>query len=136
MAARSGYDWTYRGVPLWDGEAIVFYRYRDVEQARATGNAAFVATGRRAQATEWVVDPTRHETLLDVLEGLGRGRGLVGGVEERGAATPSGPEPPSGAGFLEAVDLLLAAPATRRSLVALAHEPNRHLVVDDAEAVR
>ena len=34
-------------------------------------------------------------------------------------------------GFLDAVDLLLAAPATRRSLVALAHEPNRYLVIED-----
>ena len=41
-----------------------------------------------------------------------------------------------GGAFLDAVDLLLAAPATRRSLVALAHEPNRHLVIDDAESVR
>ena len=38
--------------------------------------------------------------------------------------------------FLDAVDLLLAAPATRRSLVALAHEPNRYLVIEDAGAVR
>ena len=39
-------------------------------------------------------------------------------------------------GFLDAVDELLAAPATRRSLVAFAHEPNRHLVIEPAGGVR
>ena len=39
-------------------------------------------------------------------------------------------------GFLDAVDSLLAAPATRRSLVAFAHEPNRHLVIEPAGALR
>ena len=39
-------------------------------------------------------------------------------------------------GFLDAVDLLLAGPATRRSLVALAYEPNRHLVIEAAGALQ
>ena len=64
VAARSGYDWT------WTGGAIVFYRYRDVEQ-RAPQEAP--ATGDRAGGAEnaWIVDPARHETLLDVLEDWG-----------------------------------------------------------------
>ena len=41
-----------------------------------------------------------------------------------------------GGGFLDAVDRLLAAPTTRRALVALAHEPNRHLVIETAGALR
>ena len=39
-------------------------------------------------------------------------------------------------GFLDAVDQLLAAPATRRSLIAFAHESNRHLVIEPAGGVR
>ena len=36
-------------------------------------------------------------------------------------------------GFLEAADLLLSGPATRRTLDARAYRVNRHLVVDDAD---
>ncbi|MDE0378976.1 MAG: TcpQ domain-containing protein, partial [Rhodospirillales bacterium] len=83
----------------------------------------------------WIVDPARHETLLDVLEDWGSDAGwsVVWNSGRRYAVR-------AGASFegtfLDAVDLLMAAPATRRSLVAMAYEPNRHLVVDDAEALR
>ena len=135
VAARSGYDWTYQGVPLWGGGAIVFYRYRDVQQ-----RAPQVAAANRDDVLHrgdslWIVDPARHETLLDVLEDWGSDAGwsVVWNSGRRYAVR-------AGASFegtfLDAVDLLMAAPATRRSLVAMAYEPNRHLVVDDAEALR
>ena len=128
VAARSGYDWT------WTGGAIVFYRYRDVEQ-RAPQEAP--ATGDRAGGAEnaWIVDPARHETLLDVLEDWGADASWsVVWKAGRRYAVRAGAS--FGGMFLDAVDLLMAAPATRRSLVALAHEPNRHLVIHDAEALR
>ncbi len=135
VAARSGYDWTYQGVPLWSGGAIVFYRYRDVQQ-----RAPQVAAANRDDVLHrgdslWIVDPARHETLLDVLKDWGSDAGwsVVWNSGRRYAVR-------AGASFegtfLDAVDLLMAAPATRRSLVAMAYEPNRHLVVDDAEALR
>ena len=152
VAARSGYDWTYRGVLLRAGGAIVFYRYRDVEQraaevaveapidasARAGDGGARAANQGvplRQGVSLWIVDPARHETLLDVLEDWGARAGwsvvwnIGGRYAVRAGASFEG-------GFLDAVDRLLAAPATRRSLVAFAHEPNRHLVIDPAGALR
>ena len=128
VSARSGYDWT------WTGGAIVFYRYRDVEQ-RAPQEAP--VTGDRAGGAEnaWIVEPARHETLLDVLEDWGADAGWsVVWKSGRRYAVRAGAS--FDGTFLGAVDLLMAAPATRRSLVALAHEPNRHLVIHDAEALR
>ena len=128
VSARSGYDWT------WAGGAIVFYRYRDVEQ-RAPQEAP--ETGDRAGGAEnaWIVDPVRHETLLDVLADWGTDAGWsVVWKAGRRYAVRAGAS--FGGTFLDAVDMLMAAPATRRSLVALAHEPNRHLVIHDAEALR
>ena len=128
VAARSGYDWT------WTGDAIVFYRYRDIQQRTppATSPPAQRAGGA---AGTWIVNPARHETLLDVLEDWSADAGWsVVWKSGRRYAVRAGAS--FGGGFLDAVDLLLAAPATRRSLVALAHEPNRHLVIDDAESVR
>ena len=129
VAARSGYDWTYRGAPLRADGAIVFYRYRDVEQ-RAPQEAAAAAGQSSGAATDWIVDPVRHETLLDVLEDWGADAGWsVVWKSGRRYAVRAGAS--FGGTFLDAVDLLMAAPATRRSLVALAHEPNRHLVIHD-----
>ena len=128
VAARSGYDWT------WTGGAIVFYRYRDVEQ-RAPQEAP--ATGDRAggAANAWIVDPARHETLLDVLEDWGADAGWsVVWTPRRDYAVRA--DAVFEGGFLDAVDRLLAAPATRRSLVAFAHEPNGHLVIEPAGALR
>ena len=78
----------------------------------------------------WTVDPARHETLLDVLEEWGADAGWsVVWKSGRRYAVQAGAS--FEGAFLDAVDLLMAAPATRRSLVALAHEPNRHLVIHD-----
>ena len=152
LAARSGYDWTYQGTPLRADGAIVFYRYWDVEQ-RAPEVAVEAPIEASARAGDggalaanqgvplWIVDPARHETLLDVLEdwGVDAGWSVVWKSGRRYAVRAGASF--EGA-FLDAVDLLMAAPATRRSLVALAHEPNRHLVIHDsgspwsAEALR
>ena len=129
VAARSGYDWTYQGAPLRADGAIVFYRHWDVEQ-RAPQEAAAAARQSGGAATDWIVDPVRHETLLDVLEDWGADAGWsVVWKSGRRYAVRAGAS--FGGTFLDAVDLLMAAPATRRSLVALAHEPNRHLVIHD-----
>ena len=140
VAERSGYDWTYRGASLRANGAIVFYRYWDVEQ-RAPKEAQAAAGQSSGAATDWIVDPARHETLLDVLEDWGADAGWsVVWKSGRRYAVRAGAS--FGGTFLDAVDLLMAAPATRRSLVALAHEPNRHLVIRDsgspwsAEALR
>ena len=125
VAARTGYDWT------WTGDAIVFYRYRDIEQR---------APQRMAEAADrsvplWIVDPAHHATLLDVLEDWGAKAGWsVVWKPSRHYAV--GARATFRGGFLDSVDLLMAGPATRRSLVALAHKPNRHLVIEDAGAVR
>ena len=134
VSARSGYDWTYQGAPLWTGGAIVFYRYRDVEQ-RAPQEAPATGDGAGGAENAWIVDPARHETLLDVLADWGADAGWsVVWKAGRRYAVRAGAS--FGGAFLDAVDMLMAAPATRRSLVALAHEPNRHLVIHDAEALR
>ena len=136
VAARSGYDWT------WADGAIVFYRYWDVEQRSPESTAATAAADERKSGDEadvaaapWIVDRARHPTLRDVLEdwGVQAGWSVVWKPERRYSV---GADASFAGGFLDAVDLLLAAPATRRSLVALAHEPNRYLVIEDAGAVR
>ncbi|MCY4500122.1 MAG: TcpQ domain-containing protein [Alphaproteobacteria bacterium] len=156
VAALTGYDWAYRGAPpdmgvslergasLRDGGAIVFYRYGDVEQrapeadagaGRLAGTGAPAIVPRAGGEAAWTVDPARHGTVLDVLEDWGAGAGWSV-VWKSGRAFSVGAEASFRGGFLDAVDRLLAAPATRRALVALAHEPNRHLVIHDAGAVR
>ena len=142
VAARSGYDWT------WADGAIVFYRYWDVDQHSPESTAATAAADERKSGDEaevaaapyqgvplWMVDRARHPTLRDVLEDWGAQAGwsVVWKPERRYSV---GADASFAGGFLDAVDLLLAAPATRRSLVALAHEPNRYLVIEDAGAVR
>ena len=138
VAAYSGYDWTSR-----DG-AIVFYRYRDIEQ-RTPAETVPIAPGMREtieaedagedEAGSWAVERTRHQTLRDVLDDWAAQAGwsVVWKPARRYAI---GADASFTGSFLDAVDLLLAAPSTRRSLVALAHEPNRHLVIEDAGAVR
>ena len=140
--ARSGYDWT------WADGAIVFYRHWDVEQRSPESTAATAAADKRKSGDEaevaaapyqgvplWIVDRARHPTLRDVLEDWGARAGwsVVWKPERRYSV---GADASFAGAFLDAVDLLLAAPATRRSLVALAHEPNRYLVIEDAGAVR
>ena len=136
VAAYAGYDWTWR-----DG-AIVFYRHWDIEQRTPEVPAAAsveVEGGIEGEAGDtaelWIVDRSRHPTLRSVLEDWAAGAGWsVVWKPERSYAI--GADASFSGGFLDAVDLLLAAPATRRSLVAFAHEPNRHLVIEDAGAVR
>ena len=137
VGALSGYDWT------WEGEAVVFHRYWDAEQRPAAAAAGRTPGGGDASAAGadggssagaddvWAVDPEEHRTLRGVLESWGadagwtvvwkaaRDYGLGAGATFRG-------------GFLEAADLLLSGPLTRRALDARAYEANRHLVVDDA----
>ena len=122
VAAHSGYDWT------WAGGAVVFYRYWDIEQ-----RAPEAADGHAPGA--WHVDLERHGTLRDVLEDWGARAGWAV-VWKPARSFAVGADASFMGSFLDAVDGLLAAPATRRSLVALAHEPNRYLVIHDAGAVR
>ena len=122
VAAHSGYDWT------WADGAVVFYRYWDIEQ-RAPGAADGHAPGA------WHVDLERHGTLREVLEDWGAQAGWAV-VWKPARSFAVGADASFTGSFLDAVDGLLAAPATRRSLVALAHEPNRYLVIHDAGAVR
>ena len=136
VTARTGYDWT------WADGAIVYYRYRDVDQRMPPTDIEVavrvdegVSEGADDTTALWTVDRARHETLRDVLEDWGAQAGWsVVWKPERHYAI--GADASFGGVFLDAVDLLLAAPATRRSLVALAHEPNRYLVIEDAGAVR
>ena len=141
VAARTGYDWAYQGDPPWAEGGIVFYRYHDVEQRmpgmmRATprGQGAAVGHGGDAAAV-WRIDRERHPTLRAVLEEWGTLAGWsVVWTPRRDYAVRA--DAVFEGGFLDAVDELLAAPATRRSLVAFAHEPNRHLVIEPAGGVR
>ena len=164
VTARTGYGWT------WAGGAVVFYRYRDIEQRtpqgmaaaadRNTGTGELPGAGERPDTGElpgtaerpgagqvpdtpgpdrgdrlWVVDPARHGTLLDVLEDWGAQAGWSV-VWKAARHYAVGARATLRGGFLDAADLLMAGPATRRSLVAFAHESNRHLVIEDAGAVR
>ena len=148
VAAYTGYDWTWR-----DG-FVVFYRHWDIEQ-RAPGvpGAAYQGVplyqrvplsgeveGRTEEqagdrAGPWIVNRSRHPTLRSVLEDWAA-RAEWSVVWKPGRSYAIGADASFSGGFLDAVDLLLAAPATRRSLVALAYEPNRHLVIEAAGAVR
>ena len=142
VTARTGYEWT------WADGAIVFYRHWDVDQRSPVSTAVTAAADERKSGDEaevaaapyqgvplWIVDRARHPTLRDVLEDWAARAGwsVVWKPERRYSV---GADASFSGGFLDAVDLLLAAPATRRSLVALAHEPNRYLVIEDAGAVR
>ena len=165
FAERAGYDWAYQGdsldrrdpldqgdpldrrdpldqgVPLWAEGGIVFYRYHDVEQrmpgmmgATPGGQGAAVGHGGD-EAAVWRIDRERHATLRAVLEEWGTLAGWsVVWTPRRDYAVRA--DAVFEGGFLDAVDELLAAPATRRSLVAFAHEPNRHLVIEPAGGVR
>ena len=153
VAERTGYDWAYRSVLLdqgdpldrrnapWAEGGIVFYRYHDVEQRmpgmmRATPGGQGAAVGHGGdEAAVWRIDRERHATLRAVLEDWGARAGWsVVWVPRRDYAVRA--DAVFEGGFLDAVDGLLAAPATRRSLVALAYEPNRHLVIEPAGGVR
>ena len=135
VAERTGYGWA------WIEEAVVFYRYHDVKE-RTPGTEWPVrqvkgaATGQGSDATAaWYIDRELHGTLRAVLEDWGALAGWsVVWTPRRDYAVRA--DAVFEGGFLDAVDGLLAAPATRRSLVAFAHEPNRHLVIELAGALR
>ena len=135
VAKRTGYDWA------WIDGTVVFYRYHDVEQ-RLPGTEWAAHGAREATANQggsaaavWLVNRERHVTLRAVLQDWGvlAGWSVIWTARRdyavRADAVFEG-------GFLDAVDSLLAAPGTRRSLVAFAHEPNRHLVIEPAGALR
>ena len=147
LAERTGYEWAYRGDPLdrrgplWAEGGIVFYRYHDVEQRtpvmkRTASGVAGAAVGHGGDtAAVWHIDRGRHGTLRAVLEEWGARAGWsVVWAPRRDYAVRA--DAVFEGGFLDAVDRLLAAPATRRSLVAFAHEPNRYLVIEPAGALR
>ena len=140
VAERTGYDWA------WIDGAVVFYRYHDIEQrtpevASAAPIAPAVRTGggdaaaSNRGASPWIVDPARHGTLRAVLQdwGVRAGWSVIWTARHDYAVRA---DAAFAGGFLDAVDSLLAAPATRRALVAFAHEPNRHLVIEPAGALR
>ena len=144
VAWLSGYEWSWESVvpaalgPETPGRqhgAVVFHRYWDVAQrgpAAAAGGIVPGSGAAEAPGGGWTVDPVQHRTLRGVLEAwAGRaGWTLVWKAErdyELGASASFR------GGFLEAADLLLSGPATRRTLAARAYEANRHLVVDDAD---
>ena len=133
-AARSGYDWT------WRGGAVVFYRHWDVGQrapgARAAAGPDGAAPEAAAPETQvWVVDRERHPLLQDLLESWAARAGWSV-VWRSGRHYAVGADAELRGGFLQAVDRLLAAPAVRRTLTAVAYRANRHLVIRDAGAVR
>ena len=135
VAEHTGYDWA------WIEGAVVFCRYHDVEQntpdvERSGHRVERVATGQGSDAPAvWRIDRELHGTLRAVLEDWGALAGWsVVWTPRRDYAVRA--DAVFEGGFLDAVDSLLAAPATRRSLVAFAHEPNRHLVIEPAGALR
>ena len=132
--------------------AVVFHRYWDVEQRGPAASAGTGGAGTREgdgpagarDAAEgpdggeagsgggWTVDPDEHRTLRGVLESWAARAGWTL-VWNAGRDYGLGAAAVFGGGFLEAADLLLSGPATRRVLDARAYAANRHLVVDDAD---
>ena len=117
--------------------AVAFFRYWDVAQrgpasGGGTGNPVNADRGEPETGGGWAVDPDEHRTLRGVLESWAARAGwtLVWKAREDyglgAAAVFEG-------GFLEAADVLLSGPATRRTLDVRAYAANRHLVVDDAD---
>ena len=103
-------------------------------RAAPGGQGAAVGHGGD-EAAVWRIDRERHATLRAVLEEWGTLAGWsVVWAPRRDYAVRA--DAAFEGSFLDAVDALLAAPATRRSLVALAYEPNRHLVIEPAGGVR
>ena len=161
VAWLSGYDWSWEalGSEILGPETlvpehgtVVFHRYWDVEQR---GPAASAGTGSAwtrqgdgpagaRDAVEgpgsgaadsgggWTVDPQEHRTLKGVLESWAARAGWTL-VWNAGRDYGLGAAAVFEGGFLEAADLLLSGPATRRVLDARAYAANRHLVVDDAD---
>ena len=116
---------------------MVFVRYWDVAQrgraqSGGTGDPAGAGGGAPETGGGWAVDPDEHRTLRGVLESWAARAGwtLVWKAREDYAL---GAAAVFEGGFLEAADVLLSGPATRRMLDVRAYAANRHLVVDDAD---
>ena len=136
VASLGGYNWSWETLVPGNG-AVVFFRYWDVAQrgpAHSGGTGVSAGAGGDAPETGggWTVDPDEHRTLRGVLKSWAARAGwtLVWKAREDyglgAAAVFEG-------GFLEAADVLLSGPATRRTLDVRAYAANRHLVVDDAD---
>ena len=162
VAALSGYGWSWEAlvprtlvprtlspearVPLTlvpetlapEQGTVVFHRYWDIEQrVPAPEDAAAIddveGSGAAAESGgPWMVDPAVQGSLRGVLESwAGRaGWTLVWKAEWDWRV---GARAAFAGGFLEASDLLLSGPGTRRALDVRAYAANRHLVVDDAD---
>ena len=154
VAALSGYGWSWETlvpethVPETLGPethvpethvpgngAVVFFRYWDAAQrgpahGGGTGNPG--GGGASDNGGGWAVDPDEHRSLRGVLESWAARAGwtLVWKAREDYAL---GAAAVFEGGFLEAADVLLSGPATRRTLDVRAYAANRHLVVDDAD---
>ena len=156
VASLSGYAWSWEtrvpgtlvpetlgpetlvpGTLVPGNGAVVFFRYWDVAQrgpahGSGTGNPVDAGGGEPGNGGGWAVDPDEHRTLRGVLESWAARAGwtLVWKAREDyglgAAAVFEG-------SFLEAADVLLSSPATRRTLDVRAYAANRHLVVDDAD---
>ena len=151
VASLSGYAWSWETlVPETLGPktrvpetrvpgngAVVFFRYWDVAQrglaqGSRTDGSDSAHGGARETGGGWTVDPDEHRTLRGVLESWATRAGwtLVWKArEDYGLGAAARFE----GGFLEAADVLLSGPATRRTLDVRAYAANRHLVVDDAD---
>ena len=109
----------------------MFYRYRDGDWGAERGVPEAAAARDPASAGPWAVDTVAHATLRDVLESWAGDAGwsLVWKPERDYALSVDASFDGS---FLQAVDVLLGAPATRRALVGSAYPVNRQLVIEDA----
>ena len=143
VAALGGYGWSWETrMPETLGPengAVVFFRYWDVAQrgpepdaGTESGGAEEAAGDGPAAAGGWTVDPDEHGTLRGVLEDWA-GRAGWTLVWNAGRDYGLGAAAVFEGGFLEAADVLLSGPATRRTLDVRAYAANRHLVVDDAD---
>ena len=141
VATLSGYGWSWETrVPVTgvsENGAVVFFRYWDAARrgpahGGGAGDSAGAGDGTPDTGSGWAVDPEEHRTLRGVLESWAARAGwtLVWKAREDyglgAAAVIEG-------GFLEAADVLLGGPATRRTLDVRAYAANRHLVVEDAD---
>ena len=141
VASLGGYGWSWETLGpethVPGNGAVVFFRYWDVAQrgpahGGRTGDPDSARGGAPETGGGWAVDPDEHRTLRGVLESWAARAGwtLVWKAREDyglgAAAVFEG-------GFLEAADVLLSGPATRRTLDVRAYAANRHLVVDDAD---
>ena len=145
IAARSGYDWSWEtraagtlgpetlGPETLGPEhgAVLFYRYWDTEQRAPAPADAATEEGIEGSGGPWTADPAAHETLRGVLEAWAAHAGWTL-VWNAGRDWRVGAGAVFEGGFLEAADLLLSGPLTRRTLDVRAYAANRHLVVDDA----